>query len=62
MSPMGRRHRAFVGNLTQLLVPRLHDRAIVWVQMPVVLAADTEPQPDLMVLRRVSGALQGARG
>ena len=52
MPAMGRRHRAFVGNLTQLLAPRLHDRAIVWVQLPVVLAEDTEPQPDLMVLRR----------
>src|SRR5207344_2928459 len=53
MPAMGRRHRAFVGNLNQLLAPRLHDRAIVWVQLPVVLAEDTEPQPDLMVLRRL---------
>jgi Uma2 family endonuclease len=52
MSPIGRRHSAFVGNLTQLLAPRLHDRAMVWVQLPVVLAEDTELQPDLMVLRR----------
>jgi Uma2 family endonuclease len=52
MSPVGRRHSAFVGNLNQLLVLRLHERAIVWVQLPVVLADDTEPQPDLMILRR----------
>ena len=52
MSPMGRRHRAFVGNLNQLLAPRLDGRAIVWVQLPVVLTDDSEPEPDLMVLRR----------
>ncbi len=52
MSPIGPRHLAFVGNLNLLLVPRLHERAIVWVQSPVVLSDDTEPEPDLMVLRR----------
>src|SRR5262245_4728910 len=52
MSPIGRRHTAFVGNLTQLLAVRLAGRALVWVQNPVALADDTEPQPDLAVLRR----------
>ncbi len=52
MSPMGRRHRAFVDNLNHLLAPRLHDRAIVSIQMPLVLSDDTEPEPDLTVLRR----------
>jgi Uma2 family endonuclease len=52
MSRPGRRHRAFVDNLTQLLVLRLADRAIVSVQNPVALTDDTEPQPDLAVLRR----------
>src|SRR5215813_6167875 len=52
MSPIGRRHTAFVGNLTQLLVVRLAGRALVWVQNPVVLADDTEAKPDLAVLRR----------
>lgn len=52
MSPPGRRHRAFVDNLNQLLVLRLAGRAIVSVQSPVALADDTEPQPDLAVLRR----------
>ncbi|MGH7390639.1 MAG: Uma2 family endonuclease [Candidatus Rokuibacteriota bacterium] len=52
MSPIGRRHRAFVGNLNQLLAVRLAGRAIVWVQNPIVLTDDTEPQPDLAVLRR----------
>jgi Uma2 family endonuclease len=51
MSPPGSRHIAFVNNLNQLLVTRLAGRAIVSVQNPVVLADDTEPQPDLAVLR-----------
>jgi Uma2 family endonuclease len=54
MSPIGRRHVAFVNNLTQLLVTRLAGRAIVSVQNPVVLTDDTEPQPDLAVIRRRS--------
>jgi Uma2 family endonuclease len=52
MSPAGRRHRAFVDNLTSLLAPRLAGRAIVSVQNPLVLGDDTEPEPDLKVLRR----------
>jgi Uma2 family endonuclease len=52
MSPIGRRHNAFVGNLTQLLVLRLAGRAIVWVQSSIALADDTEPQPDFAVLRQ----------
>jgi Uma2 family endonuclease len=44
MSAVGRRHRAFVGNLTQLLTPRLDERAIVSVRMPLVLSDDTEPR------------------
>jgi hypothetical protein len=51
MSPIGRRHKAFVGNLNQLLAVRLTGRAIVWMQNPIVLTDDTEPQPDVTVLR-----------
>jgi Uma2 family endonuclease len=52
MSPIGRRHRAFVDNLGWLLIRRLPDHIIVGVQGPVALADDTEPQPDLTLLRR----------
>lgn len=38
MSPIGRRHRAFVDNLTRLLVLSLADRAIVRVRGAVALA------------------------
>ena len=52
MSPIGKRHTAFVDNLNELLITRLTGRAIVSVQNPVALSDDTEPQPDLKVLRR----------
>ena len=51
MSPPGRRHRAFVYNLTRLLSRRLPEHAIVSVQSPLPLTDDTEPEPDLAVLR-----------
>jgi len=50
-SPQGFRHRASIDNLTRLLVTRLGDRAVVSIQMPIVLTDDTEPQPDVQVLR-----------
>ena len=52
MSPQGRRHRAFIDNLTHLLDVGLAGRAIVSVQMPIVLADDTEPESDVQILRR----------
>ena len=51
VSPPGRHHRAFVNNLTWLLARRLPERAMVSVQNPLPLSDDTEPQPDLAVLR-----------
>jgi Uma2 family endonuclease len=51
MSPIGSRHVAFVMNLGRLLTLRLGERAFVSVHSPVVLTADTDPQPDLAVLR-----------
>ena len=52
MSPVGDRHVAFVINLTNLLAVRLAGHALVSAQNPVTLADDTEPQPDLTVVRR----------
>jgi Uma2 family endonuclease len=52
MSPIGRRHVAFVDNLTQLLVMALAGRAIVSVQSPIALSDDTEPQPDFKIVWR----------
>ena len=50
MSPIGSRHAACVARLTTLLA-RLHDRAIPWVQNPVVLGEYSELQPDITLLR-----------
>jgi Uma2 family endonuclease len=52
MSPIGRRHYSFVDNLARLLILRLGDRAVVSVQGPIALAADSEPEPDVAVYRR----------
>ncbi|MBI2494015.1 MAG: Uma2 family endonuclease [Candidatus Rokubacteria bacterium] len=38
--------------LVQLLIVRLAGRAIVAVQGAIVLAADTEPEPDVAIIRR----------
>jgi Uma2 family endonuclease len=51
-STPGRRHRAFVDNLTQLLVVRRAGRAVVGAQGPIAVTDDTEPEPDLAILRR----------
>jgi len=62
MSPMGPRHYAFVNNLNRLLVVRLTDRAIVAVQGPIALAEDSEPEPDIAIIRHRTVPVQGARG
>ena len=54
MSPPGPRHIAFVNNLNKLLVLRLAERAIVSIQNPIIVGGDSEPQPDLAVLRQKS--------
>jgi Uma2 family endonuclease len=51
MSPIGARHIAFVTNLTHLLVRSFDGRALVSVQSPVIVADDSMPQPDLVLLR-----------
>ena len=45
LAPAGRRHKAFVLNLSHLLTIRLAERALVAVQSGIVLADDTEPSP-----------------
>jgi Uma2 family endonuclease len=52
MSPVGRRHAACVDRLTELLILRLTSRAIVRTQNPIRLSNDSEPQPDIAILRR----------
>lgn len=52
MSPIGKRHAACVGRLTNLFGRLLAERTIVWVQNPIVLNDYSEPQPDVALLRR----------
>jgi Uma2 family endonuclease len=52
MTPLGRRHQARVDQLAELLIRGLGERAIVRVQGSIRLGERSEPQPDLVVLRR----------
>ncbi|AFY71286.1 protein of unknown function DUF820 [Thalassoporum mexicanum PCC 7367] len=52
MSPIGSKHAACVFRLNKLFSDLLGDRVIVGVQSPVVLPTDSEPQPDVCLLRR----------
>ena len=51
MAPMGRRHWAFVTNLTRLLTLAVEGRALVAAQLPLALTHHTEPEPDVAVYR-----------
>ena len=52
MAPIGLRHAACVGRLTRELTLALGRRAFLWPQNPVRLFPDTEPQPDVVILRQ----------
>lgn len=51
MAPIGSRHAAMVSKLTRMLVQASGKAAIVQVQNPVSLPPDSEPEPDLMLLK-----------
>lgn len=51
MTPIGSRHAACVNALNRVFNGLLAQRAIVSVQNPIRLGADSEPQPDLALLR-----------
>lgn len=50
MAPIGSPHAGTVDWLNQTLTLALGTQALVRVQSPIVLASDSEPQPDLLVL------------
>jgi Uma2 family endonuclease len=52
MNPIGSRHAACVGRLTELLRSLPRDAAIVWVQNPVQVNDYSEPVPDVTLLKR----------
>lgn len=51
MSPIGSRHAACVKRLIAVLTERLGRKVIIGAQDPIRLSDDTEPQPDIAVLR-----------
>lgn len=60
MAPIGSRHQAVVDRLTSLFFNRVGDRAVVRIQGPVRLGDDSEPQPDLLLLRRCADFYESA--
>ncbi len=55
MSPIGQRHVRAVNRLNQTLVLQLGTSAFVSVQNPIRLADNSEPEPDIVVLRGTDG-------
>lgn len=52
MTPVGSRHVAYVNRLTRLLTRAVpDDTAMLSVQNPLRLSAESEPQPDIALLR-----------
>jgi len=51
MTPIGRRHAACVAEPNRLLVPAVGNRALLWPQNPITLPNESEPQPDIVLLR-----------
>jgi Uma2 family endonuclease len=51
MSPIGKLHVWCVTRLNYLLIQRLGDRAVVLSQSPIRLNENSEPEPDLAVVR-----------
>jgi Uma2 family endonuclease len=46
MSPIGPPHSSTVGQLMELLLPRLHGRATLRIRQPFVAHDESEPEPD----------------
>lgn len=51
MPPMGSRHAAALEQFATILTRRAGDRAIVRTQLPLRLTDDSEPEPDIAVVR-----------
>ena len=51
MSPVGERHIACVNRANRLFTKRLDERAIVSIQNALPISEDSEPQPDVVLLR-----------
>lgn len=54
MSPIGSLHVRCVNFLNEFLISKLAGQYLVSVQNPIVSSSDTEPEPDLTILRRTA--------
>jgi Uma2 family endonuclease len=54
MAPIGSRHAACVRRLSELFTLALAGQATVSAQSPIALPPDSEPEPDIAILRRRS--------
>lgn len=52
MSPIGRRHAACINRLIQLFGMRLFPDVIIGAQNPLQLAENSQPQPDILLLKK----------
>lgn len=52
MAPIGVRHAGCVTNLSTLFHEQLGRSVVVWVQNPIHLPNNSEPQPDVALLKR----------
>jgi Uma2 family endonuclease len=53
MAPIGSVHAATVARIQEFFAKRLGERAIVWVQNPLLIPRhESEPEPDVMLLER----------
>ena len=57
MCPIAAEHYWIVTRFTMILAPKVAAFAAVSVQIPLVLSDDTEPEPDLLVVRLRDGQL-----
>ncbi|XSG84354.1 MAG: Uma2 family endonuclease, partial [Methylohalobius sp. ZOD2] len=60
MTPIGHQHAGLVNRLNRLLVMAAGGRAVVSVQNPLRLSEQSEPQPDLALLKPRADDYQGA--
>jgi len=51
MAPIGSRHASTVAQLARRFVQTVGEAAIVYIQNPVLLPGDSEPQPDVALLK-----------
>ncbi len=51
MSPIGIKHAVCVTRLTKNFERKLGDQTIIWTQNPIRLSNNSEPQPDLAILK-----------